>query len=156
MPRHPPQRRHAVRDREQRRLRPHQGTVLGIGRPGIDEQERRSQHDGGDRRRAAGADARRHVRGAQLLRRQAPARADHQGGDHASRLRLRRRDLAVRDVQRSRGLDQELRAHARAQGRRGAGRLRAAPRRDHHGLRGRLTPERDVARRQLGEAPQAR
>ena len=44
----------------------------------------------------------------------------------AQRLRVRRRHLAVRDVQRSRGLDQELRLHAREERRSRAGRLRAA------------------------------
>ena len=46
-------------------------------------------------------------------------------------LRVRRRHLAVRHVQRSRGLDQELRLHARAQRGGRAGRLRAAGRRDY-------------------------
>ena len=46
-------------------------------------------------------------------------------------LRVHRRHLAVRHVQRSRRLDQELRLHAREERRSGAGRLRAAGRRDH-------------------------
>ena len=50
-------------------------------------------------------------------------------------LRVHRRDLALRHLQRSRGLDQELRLHARAQRRGRAGRLRAAGRRDHGRLR---------------------
>ena len=50
-------------------------------------------------------------------------------------LRVRRRHLAVRDLQRSRGLDQELRLHARAERRGRAGRLRAAGRRDHDRVR---------------------
>ena len=127
--RDPPQRQPALHPREQRRLRPDQGAVLGLGRQGLDQQEGRGQHDGGDRRRAAGADARRHLRGAQLLGRQGAARADPQGRAHAPRLRVRGRDLAVRHLQRSRGLDQELRLHARAQRGDRAGRLRAAGRR---------------------------
>ena len=50
-------------------------------------------------------------------------------------LRVRRRHLAVRDLQRPRGLDQELRLHAREQRRDRAGRLRAADRGDHDRLR---------------------
>ena len=46
----------------------------------------------------------------ELLGRQGAAGADPEGRPQAQRLRLHRRDLAVRDVQRSRGLDQELRA----------------------------------------------
>ena len=45
------------------------------------------------------------------------------------RLRVHRRHLAVRDVQRPRRLDQELRLHPRAERRGRAGRLRAAGRR---------------------------
>ena len=44
VPRHPPQREHALRAREQRRLRPDQGPVLGVGGPGLDQQEGRGQH----------------------------------------------------------------------------------------------------------------
>ena len=46
-------------------------------------------------------------------------------------LRVHRRHLAVRDLQRPRGLDQELRLHPRAPGGGGAGRLRPAARGDH-------------------------
>ena len=56
--------------------------------------------------------ARCHVRRAQLLGRQGSAGPDHPGRHRAQRLCLRRCDLAVRDVQRSRGIDQELRLHA--------------------------------------------
>ena len=76
----PPQREHALRAREQRRVRTDQGPVLGVGRRGIDVQEGRSQPFSADRPGAARADARRDVRGAQLLRRQGAARADPQGG----------------------------------------------------------------------------
>ena len=53
--------------------------------PGSTAQEGRSQHHAGDRRRADGADARRHLRRAQLLGRQGPAGADHPGRHRASR-----------------------------------------------------------------------
>src|SRR2546429_107587 len=71
---------------------------------------------------AMGANAanRRLFRGAQLLGRPAPARAAHSGGPEASGLRAHRRALPLRDLQRSRGLDQELRLHARALRARGA------------------------------------
>ena len=39
VPRHPPQREHALHAREQRRLRPDQGPVLGVGRPGLHREE---------------------------------------------------------------------------------------------------------------------
>ena len=79
-----------------------------------------------------------------------------QAGDRAQRLRVRRRDLAVRDVQRSRGLDQELRLHPRARGRSGPGGLRAAARSDRDRLRGRHRAERHAARRQRRQAAQGR
>ena len=105
---------HALRDREQRRLRPDQGAVLGVGRRRLEEQAGRGQHAGAHRSGAAGAEPRRHLRRAQLLGRQGAARADPEGRPGAPGLRARRRDLAVRDLQRPRGLDQELRLHARA------------------------------------------
>ena len=52
-----------------------------------------------------------------------------------TRLRAGRRHLAVRDLQRSRGLDQELPAHAQAPAQGGAGRLRAAGAGDHRAVR---------------------
>ena len=70
------------------------------------------------------------------------------------RLRVHRRHLAVRHVQRSRGLDQELRLHARAQRRDRAGRFRPAGGGDHDRLRGGQRPQRDDARRQLGAPAQ--
>ena len=72
----------------------------------------------------------------------------HQG------LRADRRHLAVRDVQRSRGVDQELPAHAQAPARGRAGRLRAAGAGDHRRLRGGDTTHRDDARRQHGALAQ--
>ena len=135
VPRHPPQRQPALHSREQRRLRAHEGTVLGVGGQRLAREEGRGEHDGSHRRRAACADARRHLRRAQLLRRQGAARADHQGRPGASWLCLHRRHLAVRHVQRSRRLDQELRLYAREERRGGAGGLRAAGRGDHDGVR---------------------
>ncbi len=43
LPRDPPQREHALRHREQRRLRPDQGAVLRLGRRRLEEQARRAQ-----------------------------------------------------------------------------------------------------------------
>ena len=50
LPRDPPQCERALHPREQRRLRPDEGTVLGVGRSGLPQQEGGGQHDGGDRR----------------------------------------------------------------------------------------------------------
>ena len=66
----PARRQHDLYRREQRRLRPHQGPVLGDRRPRLEVQEGRDEHrqrhrPGGDR-----AAARRELRGAQLFRRQ--------------------------------------------------------------------------------------
>ena len=61
------------------------------------------------------AAARRELRGAQLLRRQDPARAADRGGDPAPGRGLHRRDQPLRRLQQSRRLDQELRLRARAQ-----------------------------------------
>ena len=68
--RHPAQREHAVHHREQRRVRPHQGPVLGLRRHRHEGEEGRGQPAAADRPGAARADARRHLRRAQLLRRQ--------------------------------------------------------------------------------------
>ena len=81
---------------------------------GTQVQERRREPAGAGRSVPGGALARRHVHRAQLLRRPRAARAADQGGPDAQGLRDDRRDLAVRDVQRPRRLDQELRVHARA------------------------------------------
>ena len=43
LPRHPPQREHAVRAREQRRVRAHQGTVLGVVRRRVEVEEAASR-----------------------------------------------------------------------------------------------------------------
>ena len=77
-------------------------------------------------------------------------------GAVAQGLRVRRRHLAVRDLQRSRGLDQELRLHAREQRRGRAGRLRAAGHGDHRRVRAGHGQQRHDARRQLGAAAEGR
>ena len=79
-----------------------------------------------DRSGAAGAVAGRDLRRAQLLRRQGAARAADSGRHAPQRLRADRRALALRHLQRSRGLDQELHLHARALSRGDRGRFRAA------------------------------
>ena len=87
----PPRREHGLHRREQRRVRPDQGAVLGDRRQGLEEQERRGQQRRADRPGRHGAAARRDLRGAQLLRRQGAARAADQGGDRAPGRRLHRR-----------------------------------------------------------------
>ncbi len=112
--RHPPQREHAVHDRKQRRLRTDQGTILGIRRHRHQGEARRHQFVAADRSGAAGADLGGDLRRAQLLRRQGAAGAAHSGRHAPQRLRIDRRALALRDLQRSRGIDQELRLYPRA------------------------------------------
>ena len=104
---------------------------------------------------ALALDLGRDVRGAQLLGRQGAAGADPEGGAVAPRVRADRRDLAVRDLQRSRGVDQELPAHAQAPAEGRAGRLRAAGAGDHRDVRGGDDDHRDAARRQHGAPAQA-
>ena len=78
---------------------------------GSEGQEGRGEPAAADRSGAAGDRARRYVRGAQLFRRQGAAGAADQGRRSAHEgFALHRRHLALRDLQRSRGLDQELRA----------------------------------------------
>ena len=89
-------------------------------------QEGRGQQPAADRSGAAGDHARRLVRRAQLLGRQGAAGAADPGGDASPGLRADRRALALRDLQRSRGLDPQLRLHARALRGSGARRFRAA------------------------------
>ena len=86
---------------------------------------------------AHGAAARRDLRRAQLLRRQGPAHAADQGGVRTSRRGVHRRDLALRRLQQSRGLDQELRLRARAQYRAECAGFHHRPRADRGRLRGR-------------------
>ena len=88
-------------------------------------QARRGEQRRGDRPGRHGAAARRHLRGAQFLRRQGAARAADQGGDEAPGRRLHRLHLALRGVQQPRRLAPKLRLRARAQ--RGG----ELPRRDH-------------------------
>ena len=56
---HAARRQHGLHRREQRRVRPHQGPVLGDGRQGIEGEARRRQQRRADRPRAARAGARR-------------------------------------------------------------------------------------------------
>ena len=72
-------RQHGLHRREQRRLRPHQGPVLRHRRQGLEVQARHRQQRRAARHDRPGAAARRDLRRAQLLRRQAAARAAHQG-----------------------------------------------------------------------------
>src|SRR5512146_2575183 len=92
------------------------GDTLSIGLGQFCHAIRRHRHEGeegrdqlpaADRSGPARDDAGRVVRGAQLLRRQAAARAAHRGRPAASRLRADRRAVAVCHLQRSRRLDQE-------------------------------------------------
>ena len=73
--RDPAQREHALSDREQRRLRSHQGSVLGLGGHRHQGEEGRGESDSAHRSGAARAVARRDVRRARLFRRQGAARA---------------------------------------------------------------------------------
>ena len=88
-------RQHDLYRREQRRLRPDQGPVLRHRRPRLEIEARHDQYRQLDRSRRHGAAARRDLRRALVLRRQAAAGADHQGGDRAQRRGLHRRDLAL-------------------------------------------------------------
>ncbi len=76
VPRHSPQCPDGVRDREQRRLRAHQGPVLGVGRRRLEEQARRAQPHGAHRFGDAGLEPRRHLHRAQFFRRQGTAGSD--------------------------------------------------------------------------------
>ena len=72
--------------------------------------------------------------------RQGAARAADPGGDASSGLRAHRRALAVRHLQRPRGLDQELRVHARALRGGRAHRLRGRRPRDQRAVCRRASP----------------
>ena len=143
VPRHPPQRRHALRHREQRRLRPDQGPVLGVGRRRLEEQARRGRTAWRPSIRCCW----RSTLGATFVARSFSGDKEQlvpilKAALSHTRLRAGRRDLAVRDLQRSRGLDQELPAHAQAPAAGRAGRLRAARAGDHRRRtrRGRRSP----------------
>ncbi len=101
VPRHPPQCEDAVRHRKQRRVRIDQGPILRLRRRRLEEQARRGESHGAHRSRHARPQPRRDFRRAQFLRRQGTTGADPQSRPRASRLRPRRRDFALRDLQRS-------------------------------------------------------
>ena len=126
VPRHPPQCADGLRHREQRRVRSDQGPVLRLGRRRLEEQARRGEPSAPIDPVMLGLSARRDLRRAQFLRRQGTAGADPQGRPGASRLRADRRHLALRDLQRSRGFDQELPVHAPARRADDRDRLRSA------------------------------
>ena len=69
-PRDPARRQHGLHRREQRRVRPDQGPVLGDRRPRLEGKARRDQQRLLDRPRRDGDAARRDLRGALVLRRQ--------------------------------------------------------------------------------------
>ena len=136
-PRHAPRREHDLHRREQRRLRPDQGPVLGHRRPGQQEQEGRGQQRHRDRPGGDGAAARRELRRPQLLRRQGAARAADQGRAQPPRRRLARRHQPVRRLQQPSRQHQELRLRAGAQRGGEPARLHAPARCDHGDLRAR-------------------
>ena len=103
-PQHPDHLHH----RGQRLLRADQGPVLADGGPRLEAEDRRRQRPAADRYLRAGRRAGRDLRRALLLRRQEAAAGHPEGGTRTPRHRDARRHLAVRDLQRSRGLDQEL------------------------------------------------
>ncbi len=123
---------------------------------GTQGEEGRGEPAAAGRSGARGADARRHVHCAQLLRRQGAAGAADRRGTEAQGLRADRRAVAVRDVQRPRRLDQELRVRARSLRRSRARRLRGAGAGDHDAVRRGRSDAGDDARRQPHPAAQAR
>ena len=112
--------------------------------------------DNSDRSRGAGAAARRDVRRPLVLRRQAPAGADHQGGDRPQGRGLHRRDQPMRRLQQPRRLDQELRFRARAQRGGEPARLHVEPHADRGQIRARHGRGGGAARRLQAGAAQAR
>ena len=90
----PARRQHDLHRREQRRLRPDQGPVLGHLRQGLEDQARRGQPRPADRSGRPGAAAGRDLRRPQLLRRQGPAGAADQGGARAQGRGVHRRASA--------------------------------------------------------------
>ena len=154
--RDPAQRQHALPDREQRRLRTHQGSIFGVGGHRHQGQERRHQSEPADRSGVAGALPGRDLRRARLLRRQGAARAADPGRHAPSGLRPDRRAVSLRDLQRSRRVDQELHLHARALSSGHGSRLRAARARDLGRLSAGRGHSRGASRRQPGGVAQAR
>ena len=152
---HPPRRQHGLYRREQRRVRPDQGPVLRHRRPRLEVQARRHQQRQRHRPRRHRAAARRDLRGALVLRRQDAAGAADQGRDRAPGRRLHRRDLALRRLQQSRRLDQELRLRARAQRGGEPPRLHHRPRADQGRLRAGHGRDGRAARRHDARAAQA-
>ena len=142
-----PQRAADLHHRRQRLLRPDQGAVLADRRHRLDHQGRHAQRAAADRHLLAGDRSRRLVRGAVVLRGQEAAADDPQGGAQPPRHLHDRRAVAVRDLQRSPGLDQELRLRQGA--RRGARRdqLRSVLRRHHDRLRAGHDDRGEAARR---------
>ena len=152
----PARRQHDLYRREQRRLRPHQGPVLGHRRPRLEEQARpdeyRQRHrSGGDR-----AAAWRELRGAELLRRQDPAGAADRRRNPAQGRRVHRRHQPLRRLQQPCRLDQELRLCARAQRRGEPARRHHRPRPDHGRLRAGHGAGGRAARRHQNSAAQDR
>ena len=82
-------------------LRLDQRPVLADGRRRIEAQKWCGQRPASDRHLRAGSRARRHLRRAFILGRQEAAALASQGGAQPPRHGHARRDLAVRDVQRS-------------------------------------------------------
>ncbi len=141
--------------RGQRLLRPDQGPVLADRRHRLEAEERRRQRPAADRHLRAGHRARRDLRRPLVLGRQEAAAGDPQGRPQPPRHRDDRRHLAVRDLQRSRGLDQELllRQGARRAARRGQ--LRAVLRGHHRRVRPRHHDRGPDARRLAAAAEEA-
>ncbi len=114
-PRDAARRAHGLHRREQRRLRPDEGPVLGHRRPRQQEQEGRHQcREPGrpDRHRAA---ARCHLRRPRLLRRQGAAGAVDQGRHQPRRRRVPGHHQPLRGIQQPCRQHAQLRLRARAQ-----------------------------------------
>ena len=126
--------------RGQRLLRSDEGPVLADRRRRLDAQERRRQRPAADRHLRDGDRAGRDVRGAVVLGRQEAAVGAAEGGAVASRHGDARRAVALRDVQRPRGLDQELQLREGSRGAAVGRELRAV-------LRGHLRSSTKRARR---------
>ena len=136
------QRPDRLHHRRQRLLRAHEGPVLADRRRRFHAQERRRQRPAADRHVRAGDRARRVVRRAFVLGRQKAAAVDPEGVAEPSRHGDDRRHLAVRDVQRSRGLDEELRLRKGSRRAARRGELRAVLRRHQRSSTSRARPRR--------------
>ena len=151
-----PRRQHGLHRREQRRVWPDQGPVLRHRRPRLEIEARRHQQRQRHRHGRHGFAARRQLRRALVLRRQEAAHPAHQGGDRARGRGLHRRDLALRRLQQSRRLDQELRLRARAQRGGELPRFHDRPRADPGRLRAGHGRDGRAARRHHARAAQGR